>query len=412
MNGRSLVPKLFFLSVGCLLSAGIPVCGQTSAAAPQGDLVRTTGREESAEVYYLSYEALARVAEAIVGKIRERNPEINSLIICGARECGDLIEARLRYEFFDASSQEIIAEYRDLEDPAERIVARLERLPPEALAGDQRYDAAGSGERGLGAATRQINELTGVIIPARTSVLAAFDLVNLFTKTDVRIASTPVTADDSALSTAIVARIKSTPDTRQINVYLPGFDQLENVDIARSAVFRNYRTLTAKLRMGEAYDGVFNRYASVRVSYPDAEKIDALRYLNKNTRIFLHSLAAAPPPTGRKTPAAPAAANAGAEINLAGRGPDLGLLEDLIIGEKVGAMLADRRAMILQVRVIKLIGTSVAKRNMIFGTKNRFSGSAVVQYVLTDRTGELVYANTEVFHTGFKKMSDLQEKRQ
>ena len=77
-----------------------------------------------------------------------------------------------------------------------------------------------------------------------------------------------------------------------------------------------------------------------------------------------------------------------------------------MMGEKFDAMLGEG-GMILRVKIIELIGTQMTKNNLVMGKSVKFSGSATVQYVLTDSNGRLVFANTEIFHSGFKKMKEI-----
>ena len=363
-----------------------------------------SGQDRSgAEIHYLSYQALSNVADLIVVRLLEKSPGANSLIICGSDECNDLIQARLGYEVFAKEADALIDEYESLDTPLSEIIARLEemRADDERDGGEVQILASGTGDPITGATTA-IKDIEGLITQSGSAVSTVFGLINLFRRTEIRVESSSVLVDDSVLTTAIVSRLKSRPDTAGIKVYLPLFAQMENVDVTDSEVFKAYETLRNRFRTALVYDDFFKRYSEVRISNSDADEIASLKTLNQRTVAFLNGLSRSSSQTADTTSGeAPALVSAAS-------GPDYEILENLMIGERFGSMLAEK-GMILRVKVIRLIGTRLTKNNLIMGKRIRFSGSATVQYVLTDNNGDLIYANTEIIHTGFKKMSEIRD---
>jgi len=354
----------------------------------------------NAEVHYLSQQALSTVADSVVSKILSKSPAMRSLIICGSIECRDLIQARLAFEVYERESADLLAEYNTLKEPLGELVAKLETIPERDIL--QSYSAPVLSESAtvvdrVSGLTQTIGSIEGLVTQSGSALTSAFALISLLRNTNVKIESNSSPVDDSLLTTAIVARIKSDASTSGVKVYLPAYAQMANVAVADSRVFMNYRALLAQLRMAKESDAVISIHDGLRVQRDDARTIEKLRTLNQKTTAFINSLSSAPVETVEGDTAS--------EVALK---PDFEILEGLIIGEKFSQMLSEQ-GMILRVGVINLIGTQITKSNLIMGKRIRFSGSATVQYVLTDNTGDLIYADTEVFHTGFKKMSEIRE---
>jgi len=82
-------------------------------------------------------------------------------------------------------------------------------------------------------------------------------------------------------------------------------------------------------------------------------------------------------------------------------------LHELVRAERLNRMLeSDPRTGILQLKVLKAGGSQRITRNLIFGSKIRHSGSAIVEYLLFDKTGLLRSSEMFYYHTGFQKMDN------
>ncbi len=355
--------------------------------------------DTNAEVHYLSYQSLFNVADTLVERILEKKPGMKSVIICGSEECHDLIRARLAYTVYDTESQELIDAYQRLDSPAGELVAKLKTIPvvPTYRAGDV-LTANAEIRENVDGLTQTIGSIEGLVTQSGSALTSVFSLINMLRNTTITIDSSSIKVDDSALTTAIASRLKSRPETANANVYLPQYSQMANVAVADSRVFISYRKLIQLLRTAEAYDAAISLHSGLRVEPEDAATIAELRTLNQRTAAFIESLAsnpASPVPDEQIPYSLPVK-------------PDFEILEGLIMGEKFDAMLGEG-GMILRVRIIELLGTQMTKNNFIMGRSVKFSGSATVQYVLTDSSGNLVYANTEIFHSGFKKMKEIRK---
>ncbi len=357
--------------------------------------------EANAEVHYLSYQALFNVADTMVERILEKQSGMKSVIICGSEECHDLIQARLAYTVYDSETRELIAAYEQLNAPAGELVAKLKEVPISPSYQTSRvYTANGDVRENVDGLTQTIGSIEGLVTQSGSAITSVFSLINMLRNTTITIDSSSVKVDDSVLTTAIASRLKSRPETANTNVYLPQYAQMANVAVADSEVYKSYRKLTTLLRTAESFDAAISLHSELRVEPEDAATIATLRTLNLRTNAFLQSLAAGAPPV-QSLPD-----DTVAPYSLQPARPDFAVLEALIMGEKFDAMLGEG-GMILRVKIIELIGTQMTKNNLVMGKSVKFSGSATVQYVLTDSNGRLVFANTEIFHSGFKKMKEI-----
>ncbi|NNE67680.1 MAG: hypothetical protein HKN33_14045 [Pyrinomonadaceae bacterium] len=364
------------------------------------------GADDDAEIHYLSYQALSNVADSVVGRVRQKSPSINSLIICGAEECADLIQARLGYEVFIREAEAIITEFERIDGPVKGLTASLE----EGEYDKSDIEIAESRQSGFVSAKKTIGEVESLVAGSTSLVTTAIGLIDLFRRVEISVESKSIQVDDSVLTTAVASRFRDQGGTADTKVYLPDFAQQGNVNVVDTKVFSTYEKLLGKFRRAIAYGNVFERYDDVEIGREEEKHVEELKLATLRAEAFLLALSGKAVPTrgsgGVETEVQREAS--GVPGSVLPPSPDYEILEGLILGEKYSGLL-DNGAQILQLRIVKLIGSKITKNNFIMGKRIKFSGSATVQYVLTDNNGELVYANTEVFHTGFKKMKEIRE---
>jgi hypothetical protein len=93
------------------------------------------------------------------------------------------------------------------------------------------------------------------------------------------------------------------------------------------------------------------------------------------------------------------------------QGQDVAGIRELIKAEQLSRMLHGENTGILQLKVLEAGGSQQTSRNLILGSKVRYSGSAVVEYMLFAPDGTLRTAETLYYHTGFQKMNGSRQVR-
>ncbi len=347
----------------------------------------------TAEEHYLGYEALSEAARSIASVIRSRRP--GSLIVCGKSDCQNLIRLRLLYELFKSGSDRIIKDYDDprLQTDLANIIAKLSLGEPKF-----RVESSVSPRAVPDAVSEALEAWTGVIGQANTSITEAAKLINSLIKTDVTVTSSVIKASNSHLTTSIASQFSPGRGTR---VYLPEYEQMENVNVIESNTYVNYVSLRRILYKGQRQLTQIERLLEVSAAAsgltPDElAQIAKLEGLVRNAKeLLIISVAQSLEEDDDGDTAATDA------LIL-----DLKALETLIKAERFSTELRSG-AMILSVDIVKVLGTRIEKKNLILGIRNRFSGSATVQYVLTDSKGNLIFADTAVIHTGSRKLSNI-----
>lgn len=452
---RLLAAILLILVCTIARSTAVAQENEGSAIPSSGELTTSTGPadQEDAEVHYLSQAALKKVAVSISEVLETQGAGAKSLVICGSDECNRMTQQRLQLQLYRSATDRIINDSEALQSPLQLIIERIEGKEIIAALFMERY----SGELRPGAAMAQTEygeAVAGIgnniLNPTGTLLRTGIGLFNMLRRTDVTsVSSTVSSIDDSHLTTAIVAELRNRPGTRGTDIYLPKFMQADNAFIGESDVFARYQNVAARLNElqlvrsaievwkkqtegGNADPGPDpaldpepeeddqpqdepNDTADITPYGDDPDQDSASgNQLTKAEEAVIARLdkliADAKLIVSPGTPPVEGTAEPATEVNSPAYTPEtmLKALTDLISAERLNEMLEDG-GMVLRVKVVKLLGTKITSRNMILGTKHRFSGSAMVQYVLTDSDGKLVYANTEVIHTGFNKMSDLRD---
>lgn len=347
----------------------------------------------TAEEHYLGYEALSEAARSIASVIRSRGP--GSLIVCGKSDCQNLIRLRLLYELFKSGSDRIINDYDDprLQAGLANIIAKLSLGEPKF-----RAESSVSPKAVPEAVSEALEAWTGVIGQANSSITEAAKLINSLIKTDVTVTSSVIKASNSHLTTSIASQFSPGSGTR---VYLPEYEQMENVNVIESKTYGNYVSLRRILDKGQRQLRHIERLLAVSDSAssltPDElAQIAKLEGLVRNAKELLIISVA------QSLEEADDGGTPDAEALIL----DLRALETLIKAERFSTELRNG-AMILSVDIVKVLGTRIEKKNLILGIRNRFSGSATVQYVLTDSKGNLISADTAVIHTGSRRLSNI-----
>src|SRR5438132_13561184 len=76
-------------------------------------------------------------------------------------------------------------------------------------------------------------------------------------------------------------------------------------------------------------------------------------------------------------------------------------LSAIVKAESLYRLLNDENTSVLYLEVLQAGGTDRITRNLLRGSKLRYSGSAVAQYMLFDKDGAIKLSKTVYFHTGF-----------
>lgn len=452
---RLLAAILLILVCTIARSTAVAQENEGSAIPSSGELTTSTGPadQEDAEVHYLSQAALKKVAVSISEVLEKQGAGAKSLVICGSDECNRMTQQRLQLQLYRSATDRIINDSEALQSPLQLIIERIEGKEIIAALFMERY----SGELRPGAAMAQTEygeAVAGIgnniLNPTGTLLRTGIGLFNMLRRTDVTsVSSTVSSIDDSHLTTAIVAELRNRPGTRGTDIYLPKFMQADNAFIGESDVFARYQNVAARLdelQLVRSAIEVWKKQTEGGNADPGPDPAldpepeeddqpqdepddtgDITPYgddpdqdsasgnqLTKAEEAVIARLdkliADAKLIVSPGTQPVEGTAEPATEVNSPAYTPEtmLKALTDLISAERLNEMLEDG-GMVLRVKVVKLLGTKITSRNMILGTKHRFSGSAMVQYVLTDSDGKLVYANTEVIHTGFNKMSDLRD---
>lgn len=452
---RLLAAILLILVCTIARSTAVAQENEGSAIPSSGELTTSTGPadQEDAEVHYLSQAALKKVAVSISEVLETQGAGAKSLVICGSDECNRMTQQRLQLQLYRSATDRIINDSEALQSPLQLIIERIEGKEIIAALFMERY----SGELRPGAAMAQTEygeAVAGIgnniLNPTGTLLRTGIGLFNMLRRTDVTsVSSTVSSIDDSHLTTAIVAELRNRPGTRGTDIYLPKFMQADNAFIGESDVFARYQNVAARLDELQLVRSAIEVWKKQTEGGnadsgpdpaldPEPEEDDQPQdepddtgditpygddpdqdsasgnQLTKAEEAVIARLdkliADAKLIVSPGTQPVEGTAEPATEVNSPAYTPEtmLKALTDLISAERLNEMLEDG-GMVLRVKVVKLLGTKITSRNMILGTKHRFSGSAMVQYVLTDSDGKLVYANTEVIHTGFNKMSDLRD---
>ena len=241
-----------------------------------------------------------------------------------------------------------------------------------------------------------LQEWSGLVGQVGTSIADVANLINSLTKTTVTVTSSEIKASNSHLSTAIVGKLADAG----VVVYLPEYEQLENVNVTETRSFKNYVELRRIVSAGVLRQAIIenlmeNSDAAKSLSISELETLAKYSNAVQSARELLILVLTQNVSGGEEI-----------DIEEIPLNLDLKKLEALVRAENFSTALRGG-ANILSVDIVKVIGTRMEKRNLITGIRNRFSGSATIQYVLTNSKGRILFADTTVIHTGSRKSSNM-----
>jgi hypothetical protein len=303
----------------------------------------------------LSYEAVSIMAGQISGKLRTDAQPFNQIIIYSDADFPTLIQ----YRFFKSQAEPALSAYKTLltRDPAARGPSNENPV------------------RGLGPEMLQAPTIGSAIVKS------GIDLISLF-RTDTAITNRNVKIEETALGALVANETRSVRPGLKIyfpKAYIPEHNW--NPEDERSVLTQ----LTALYAYRAVTKTILAEYE--KTAPAEREKhvyhglIPALTALNEQVGRFLANYENKEGETANNR------------------------LRDLLRAEQLNQMLeSDPNTAILQLKVLDAGGSERITRNLIFGSKVRHSGSAIVEYMLFDKTGALRSSQLFYYHTGFRKM--------
>jgi len=296
----------------------------------------------------LSYEALSNIAKQIGISLQAGTGDFNQLVIYSEGDFRTLVQ----YRIFESQAAPELKAYDTLLQPP-------------------------SGEKSFGI------EALGPLTTSTALVRSAIDLISLF-RTDTVIANKEVTIDPTALGALVANEMKLTRPGFKVYfpmAYVPEHDW--NPDDQSSVLTQLTKLYTYHAVVKEVLADYDQTAAVDKPRHLYYRKIPALKALNEQVGKFLANY---------ENKEGEAAANR---------------LRDLVRAEQLNRMLeSDPRTGILQLTVLKAGGSRRITRNLILASKIRHSGSAIVEYLLFDKTGLLRSSEMFYYHTGFQKMDN------
>lgn len=313
----------------------------------------TVKDEEKADLFEiesvaLSYEALSVIAKQIGSSLQRGAADFNQVVIYSESDFRKLVE----YRIFESQAAPELEAYESLLQPPD-------------------------GEKSFGV------EALETLTTSTALVRSAIDLISFF-RTDTVIANKEVTIDPTALGALVASEMKLVRPNFKVyfpTAYIPDHDwnpKNEGSVLTQLAKLHIYHAVAKEILAD--YD---QTAASDKPKHPYYRRIPALRSLNEQVSNLLANYE-------RK------------EGETAGT-----RLRELVRAEQLNRMLeSDPKTGILQLTVLKAGGSRRITRNLILGSKIRHSGSAIVEYLLFDKTGVLRSSEMFYYHTGFQKMNN------
>lgn len=299
----------------------------------------------------LSYEALSIIAKQIGRSLQSGAGDFNQVVIYSDEDFPTLAQ----YRIFESQAGPALGAYDSL----------LQTERP--VLGEKSIDAEILEPLNLGTAL----------------VRSAIDFISLF-RSDTEVVNKEVTIEDTALGVLVANEMKLARPGFKVyfpRAYLPEHEW----DPA------NQSSVLTQLTKLYAYQAVVKEVVADYDQTTPAEKpkhlyhrkIPALKALNEQVGRLLASYENNQGETAGKR------------------------LRELVRAEQLNRMLeSDLKTGILQLRVLKAGGSQRITRNLILGSKIRHSGSAIVEYLLFDKTGLLRSSEVFYYHTGFQKMNN------
>ena len=343
------------------VEAGLP---EVSAETRQGLRGEISNRELSegqfgTESLALSYESLSALAREISRSVNTNAGEYNRIVIYSEADFKHLV----LYRLFQSQAVPALEAYERLLDDRP--------LDSETI----------QGMRGM--RKNQVLQLPNI---GTALVGSAIDLIAMF-RTDTTVSNRKISIEPTALAALVSNELRQVKPGLKVfypMAYIPEGQWQENDETS---------VLTRLTRLYSYHDvvrGILENYANAspedKKKYPPVDHIVALASLNRRVDALLASFQNK-------------------------QGQDVAGIRELVRAEQLSRMLEGENTGILQLKVLEAGGSQVTTRNLIFGSKVRYSGSAVVEYMLFAPDGTLRTAETLYYHTGFQKMNGTRHPR-
>jgi len=317
------------------------------------------------ETVTLSYEALAELASAIDGRLKPHMSGYDRIVLYYEPD----FLALSRYRLYREQARQALENYAVFKKAIEDL--RNEK-PVKAEAADR-----GAGVLGIG---------LGLPSFAGTTVRSVAELIALF-RTDRTITSQRNLVDPKALNPILAGAILR--NDQRISVYNPEqFVSEYDFGIGDEQSF--YETL-GRLQMADVYLDLFlTKYKQERSSADDPLAVLIMSAKIVKAQIGALTFAIAPDPI-------PVKPEERAELTE---------FRNMVRAEKLDRYLragVAKRTGILIVRLLTSGGSRRESRNLLLGTRNDYSGSAVAEVALYDTDGTLRVSDVMTYHTGFRK---------
>lgn len=299
----------------------------------------------------LSYEALSIIAKQIGGSLQSGAGDFNQVVIYSDVDFPTLVQ----YRIFESQAAPALNAYDFL----------LQTKPPNR------------GEKSIG------SEVLEPLAMGTAFVKSAIDFISLF-RTDTEISNKKVTIEETALGALVANEMKLARPTFKVyfpKAYIPEHDWEpadENSVLTQLTKLYAYQAVVKEILADYGQTA-----AAEKPKHLYHQKIPALNALNEQVARLLASYENSQgESTGKR-------------------------LRELVRAEQLNRMLeSDPKTGILQLKVLEAGGSERITRNLIFGSKIRHSGSAIVEYLLFDKTGALRSSEMFYYHTGFQKMNN------
>lgn len=317
--------------------------------------VKDTPNTFETESVALSYEAVSVLSKQITNSLKSSAGDFNQVVIYNDDDFKKLVQ----YRIFESQAVPALNAYDFL-----LSIERPRGGNPRGLT------------RGMGT---EVLELPSI---GTSFVKSAIDFISLF-RTDTEISNKDVTIEDTALGALVANEMKASRPGFKVyfpKAYIPDYDW-EPAD-EKSVLTQ----LTKLYGYQEVAKGIIADYEATAAGEKEKHlyyrQIPALKALNEQVNKLLANYE-----------------------NRQGEN-SINDLRGLLRAEQLLRMLdSDSRTGILQLKVLKAGGSQRISRNLIFGSKIRHSGGAIVQYMLFDKTGTLRSSEVFYYHTGFQKMN-------
>jgi len=305
----------------------------------------------------LSYEAVSIIARQLSSKLQSGAADFNQIVI------------------YSSADFQTLAQYRVFESQAVPALDAYDFLLSVERSGTR--GAARGLSRGIGA---EVLELPTI---GTSFVKSAIDFISLF-RTDTTISNKKVTIETPALGALFANEMRVLRPGLKVyfpEAYIPDYDW-EPED--ETSVLTQ---LTKLYAYREVVKGILKDYDETKAAEKEKHlyhrQIPALTALNDQVSALLANYEK---PDGE---------------NATNR------LRQLLRAEALNRMLGnDPKTGILQLKVLDAGGSQRITRNLIFGSKIRHSGGAIVSYLLFDKMGVLRSSEMFYYHTGFQKMDN------